>query len=138
MRDLTDAATRNQVLSAERQLRELMAKSLTGNDRQIVASEIKRLTGMQVSKRQLDDWAAPSREGLRLPASLIKTFCEITGDDALALAVIPSHLHEYIAVGKWVMESEWVLDMVSVKLRKQGQRLLRTSKILRRAAERRR
>ena len=105
--------------------REQVAKELTARIPQPADEKI------TITKRMLDDWGTSCRTGLRVPAFLIKPLCEITGDDALALAVILSHLHKYIAVGKWVMGSAWVLDTLSVKLAKRGQRLLRLSKTFR-------
>ena len=67
----------------------------------------------------------------------IRVSGEITADDALALAVIPSHLHKYIILGKWAMESQWVLDMVSVKLPKRVRAFARIHKVLDREIERR-
>ena len=71
--------------SAEMALRGLVAQALKRcpKDRQQVASELSTRSGERITKRMLDDWASPSKKGLRFPASLVKDFCEITGDDRL-------------------------------------------------------
>ena len=118
--------------SPEARIRDLIAKALKRcsklKDRQQVTLELNTLTHLGITKSMLDDWTSPSKKGLRFPASLVKALCEVTGDDALALAIIPTHLREQIAVGSWAMRSQWVLDRVRVQIGKQTRRELRKHK----------
>ena len=104
--DSETGAIITQAASAEKQFRGVVAKALKRcheiKDRQRVASELNIIANLGITKRMLDDWASPGKKGLRFPASLIRPFCEVTGDDSLALAVIPSHLRELVEVGERV------------------------------------
>jgi hypothetical protein len=85
-------------------LRGLVAQALKGcsEERQQVASELSIRTHDRITKRMLDDWASPSKKGLRFPASLVKDFCEVTGNDGLALAIVGRRLRELIELGERV------------------------------------
>jgi len=138
--DSETGANITQPASAERHFRELVAKSLNQcrrvKDRHRVTSELNTLTNLGITKRMLDDWASPGKKGLRFPASLVKAFCQVTGDDTLALAVIPEPLKDQLAVGKWAVESRWILDKISVEIGKHVRQDLRKNRTLKRAVRR--
>lgn len=45
-----------------------------------IAARMSELTGMEISKSQLDSWTAESKENHRFPAAYLPAFCEATGD----------------------------------------------------------
>lgn len=85
------------------------AKRIT---REQVARELTTMTGHKITKRMLDDWATPSKKGLRVPAFLIKPLCEITGSDDLAVAVMPFRMVFTLMLGNWVFQSRRTLDRI--------------------------
>jgi hypothetical protein len=70
------------------------------------------MTGHKITKGMLDDWATPSKKGLRVPAFLIKPLCEITASQSLAMSVMPSRMVSVIALGEWVFQSRRTLDRI--------------------------
>ncbi|HEY4358250.1 MAG TPA: hypothetical protein VGN16_21065 [Acidobacteriaceae bacterium] len=48
-----------------------------------IAESMSRLTGLQVTERMLNAFAADSREDHRFPAELMRAFCTVTQDDRL-------------------------------------------------------
>jgi hypothetical protein len=76
------------------------------------------MTGHKITKGMLDDWATPSKKGLRVPAFLIKPLCEITAYDDLAVAVMPFRAVFAIMLGNWVFQSRRTLDRIYQDLHK--------------------
>jgi hypothetical protein len=70
------------------------------------------MTGNRITKRMLDDWATPSKKGLRVPGFLIKPLCEITATQSLAMSVMPFRMVFVIALGEWVFQSRRTLDRI--------------------------
>lgn len=100
----------------EAALREQVSKALKGCSKRItreeVAQELTTMTGHKITKGMLDDWATPSKEGLRVPAFLIKPLCEITNSDDLAVSVMPFRAVFTIMLGNWVFQSRRTLDRI--------------------------
>lgn len=44
-----------------------------------VAARMSELTGVEITKSQLDSWTAESKEGHRFPAEYLPAFCHVTG-----------------------------------------------------------
>lgn len=86
--------------------------------REQVAQELTTITGHKITKRMLDDWATPSKKGLRVPAFLIKPLCEITLSDDLAMSVMPYRVVFTVALGEWVYQSRRTLDRIYQDLQK--------------------
>ncbi len=51
-----------------------------GLSRVLIAEEMSRLSGTTVTERQLNNFAADSRNEYRFPSELERAFCEATGD----------------------------------------------------------
>lgn len=102
--------------STEARLREYVSDALKHCSRRItreqVAQELTTHTGHRITKRMLDDWATPSKKGLRVPAFLIKPLCEITGNNDLAMSVMPYRLVFLVALGEWVYQSRRTLERI--------------------------
>jgi hypothetical protein len=100
----------------EADLREFVSKALNCCSKRIpreqVAQELTTHTGHRITKRMLDDWATPSKKGLRVPAFLIKPLCEITGNNDLAMSVMPYRLVFLVALGEWVYQSRRTLERI--------------------------
>jgi len=108
--------------STEARLREYVSDALKHCSRRItreqVAQELTTITGHKITKRMLDDWATPSKKGLRVPAFLVKPLCEITGHNDLAMAVVPYRVAFLVAMGQWVFESRRTLERIHQDLLK--------------------
>lgn len=59
-----------------------------GLSREIIAEEISRLTGHDITVHQINNWAAPSKEDRPTPLHFLAAFTEITGSPALAEAAL--------------------------------------------------
>jgi hypothetical protein len=59
-----------------------------GLSREVVAEEISRLTGHDVSVHTLNNWAAPSKEDRPTPLQFLAALVEITGDACLVRAAL--------------------------------------------------
>jgi len=77
-----------------------------------VAEQLTKVAGFRVTRGMLDDWASPSKKGLRFPASLIKPFFEITECSRLAEAFLPYRLVFSCGLGEWVFQSRKTLDRI--------------------------
>lgn len=115
--------------SPEAHIRDLIAKGLKCcsklKDRQRVALELNTLTRLGVTKNMLDDWASPSKKGLRFPACLIGAFCEVTGDDSLRHFVMGEQLNRRCRVGEQVLNSRDMWEALAPVLAKRWTRYLR-------------
>jgi hypothetical protein len=100
--------------SAEGNIRELVAMALKRcskiKSREQVVLALNMLTQAGITKRMLDDWASPSKKGLRFPASLIKAFCQVTGDDGLQLHVLTDANRGFLELGKRASQMNWVIQ----------------------------
>jgi len=100
----------------EAYLREQVSKALDHCSKRItreqVAQELTTMTDHKITKRMLDDWATPSKEGLRVPAFLIKPLCEITNYDELARAVTPFRAVFAAELGNRVLQCRRTLDRI--------------------------
>jgi hypothetical protein len=94
---------------SEREVRELLKAVLKGRDRKQIAVELKKLTGLPVTKRMLDDWCSPSRKGLRFPLSLARAVCQVTETDDLAFAAMRENLRERSELGGRLLEARDLL-----------------------------
>lgn len=91
--------------------------------REQVAQELTTMTGHTITKGMLDDWATPSKTGLRVPAFLIKPLCEVTGDDRLQRWVSGPRLQEFIEIGEQLHTIEPILGQMhgaALKLKAQA------------------
>ena len=106
----------------EASLREHVSNALKACSKRInreqVAQELTTMTGHKITKTMLDDWATPSKKGLRVPAFLIKPLCEITNSDDLAVSVMPFRAVFTIMLGNWVFQSRRTLDRIYQDLHK--------------------
>jgi hypothetical protein len=59
-----------------------------GLSRDVVAEEVTRLTGHDVSVHQINNWAAPGKEDRPVPLHVLAALIEITGDHSLAQAAL--------------------------------------------------
>ena len=59
-----------------------------GLSREVVAEELSRLTGHEVSMHTLNNWASPSKEDRPTPLQFLRALLEITGSPALAEAAL--------------------------------------------------
>jgi hypothetical protein len=59
-----------------------------GLSREVVAEELSRLTGHDISIHQLNNWAAPSKEDRPTPLHFLAAITEVTGSPALAEAAL--------------------------------------------------
>ncbi|MDD3310978.1 hypothetical protein [Pseudodesulfovibrio sp.] len=59
-----------------------------GLSREVVAEELSRLTGHDISVHTLNNWAAPSKEDRPTPLQFLAALIEITGSPALAEAAL--------------------------------------------------
>ncbi len=105
---------------AEPHFRELIGKILkqSTKDRQQVASDLSTLTGERVTPKMLNDWVAPSKAKVRFPASLVKAFCELIGDDRPARAAFPDDLRATLAAGEEISRSTDSLRQALAELEK--------------------
>lgn len=106
----------------ESAVRELVAKALGLSKKRLtrdrLAEELTTRAGFRVTKAMINDWASPSKKGLRFPASLIKPFFEITECSHLAQAFMPYRLLFLAALGEWVYASQQTLDRIHRDLNK--------------------
>jgi hypothetical protein len=105
----------------EADLRELVSKALNGCSKRINRQQVAEQLSTPahtITKRMLDDWATPSKKGLRVPAFLIKPLCEITGDHALAMSVLPYRMVFLVALDEWVYQSRRTLERIHQDLLK--------------------
>ena len=124
----------------EADLRELVSKALHACRKHIsreqVAQELTARTGHKITKGMLDDWATPSKKGLRVPAFLIKPLCEVTGNNDPAMAVLPYRVVFLVTLGEWVYQSRRTLERVHqdlIKLTETGDRKRSKTKPTRKA-----
>jgi len=59
-----------------------------GLSREIIADELSRLTGHDISVHQINNWAAPSKEDRPTPLHFLAALTKITGNAALAEAAL--------------------------------------------------
>jgi len=64
------------------------AMKACGLSREIIAEELSRLTGHDISVHQLNNWAAPSKDDRPTPLHMLAAITEITGSPALAEAAL--------------------------------------------------
>lgn len=87
-----------------------------------MALELKKLTGLPVTKRMLDDWCSPSRKGLRFPLSLARAVCQVTETDDLAFAAMRENLRERAELGGRVLEARVQIRKIAEKIEALTQR----------------
>lgn len=98
----------NQSDLTEERIRKLVSATLKvirddfGKDRSQVAAELAEIVGFPVSKHMLNDWARESHKGHRLPLSVVRALCEISGRHELALEAMPNDLRENATLGEAV------------------------------------
>jgi hypothetical protein len=125
----TDALLRKLLKSAIR---------LSSKSRQTICDELSIRLGRKISKNMLNKWTGENNQEWRLPAEYVPVLCEILDDDTMQRQLLSESLNRALQVGEWVLGSEWVLDMVSVKLKKRSQQFLRIGKRFAKGAEARR
>jgi len=86
--------------------------------REQVAEQLTKQAGFRVTKGMLDDWASPSKKGLRFPASLVRPFFEITLRSDLAQHFMPYRIVFVCALGEWVYQSRQTLDRIYQDMQK--------------------
>lgn len=59
-----------------------------GLSREVVAEELSRLTGHEVSVHQVNNWAAPGKEDRPVPFSMLAALIVVTGDHGLVQAAL--------------------------------------------------
>lgn len=59
-----------------------------GLSREVVADELSRLTGENVSIHQVNNWAAPGKEDRSIPLEMLAALTVVTGDAGLARAAL--------------------------------------------------
>lgn len=116
------AGHRSPDFPSEREVRELLQAVLKGRDRKQMALELKKLTGLPVTKRMLDDWCSPSRKGLRFPLSLARAVCQVTETDDLAFAAMRENLRERAELGGRVLEARVQIRKIAEKIEALTQR----------------
>lgn len=67
-----------------------------------IADRLTQQAGFPVSANMLNDWCALSKPGLRFPLSLVRPFCEITGENELAFLAMPENIRENATLGEAV------------------------------------
>lgn len=93
---------------ADVRIRKLMAAILKhlrkdfGKDRSQAAAELTEICGFRISKAMVDDWARESHQGHRVPLSVVRALCEISGRNELALEAMPGDLRENAKLGEAV------------------------------------
>jgi hypothetical protein len=96
---------------AEQDFRELIARVLkqSSKDRQRVATELSALTGERITVPIVNQWLAASKPNVRFPASLLKAFCELTGDYRPILTLLPDDLKATADIGEKATRSHSLL-----------------------------
>ncbi len=80
--------------SGSRRTTEAVQDALTGAlkgcglSREVVAEELSRLTGHDISVHTLNNWAAPSKEDRPTPLQFLAAITEVTGDVELVRAAL--------------------------------------------------
>jgi hypothetical protein len=64
------------------------AMKTCGLSREVIAEELSRLTGHDISVHQLNNWAAASKEDRPTPLHMLAAITEVTGSSALAEAAL--------------------------------------------------
>ena len=59
-------------------LKQLLSREMNGSDRYLIAAQISRLTGRDLSKEMLDKYVA-SDASYRPPADMLVAFCQVVG-----------------------------------------------------------
>jgi hypothetical protein len=113
--------TGEQIISdplTEQHFRERVAEVLkqSPKDRQRVASELSALTGERITVPILNQWLAASKPNVRFPASVLKAFCELTGDYRPVLALLPDDLKTTTGVGEKTAQSRNLLREILKEL----------------------
>jgi hypothetical protein len=100
----------------ESAVRELVAKALRLSKKRLtrhqLAEQLTKEAGFRVTTGMINDWASPSKKGLRFPASLIRPFFELTLCSDLAKAFMPYRLVFLCALGEWCFESHGILERI--------------------------
>ena len=52
----------------------------------------------------LNSFTRQDGRGQRIPAVLVRSFCEATGNEELAIHMLPEHLREILAVGQHIAD----------------------------------
>lgn len=116
----------------------------SGKDRIDICAQLYKLTGIEVSKRSLDNWSAESRDKSNdnedlnnnrrwgIPAELVPAFCEATGDWDILFALAEA-CHYKALKGKDVVRAR--LGLVKEEIARKQQELKSLEKALVEAAE---
>ena len=98
-----------------------LARSLKGCglSRELVAEELSRLTGHDISVHQLNHWAAPSKDDRPTPLHFLAAITEITGSPALAEAALEGTGYRLLTPEQAVI---YEIGLDEVKRRKQAKR----------------
>jgi len=88
-------------LGPDNDLKELLATAIKQcrKSREVIAEEMSVLAGRPITKFMLDGWTS-SKAGVLMPASLIQSFCEVTGSDRLQRWVIGEPLRKLLEFGE--------------------------------------
>jgi hypothetical protein len=72
------------------QIREALRTALRdcGLSREVVAEEVSRLTGDNVSVHHINNWTAESKDGWRLPLECVAALTIVTGDPGIIRAAL--------------------------------------------------
>jgi hypothetical protein len=75
-----------------------------------IATELTIRLKQRVTEHTLYGCTKASGHGVRFPASWVPVFCEITGDEELAIRLLPEHLREALRIGRYVRDAAGSLD----------------------------
>jgi len=83
-----------------------MAAFAKEDARSQIAEELSRRTGRNITVSILNDYTATTKMTARFPASYVRDFCEITGDDSLQRYLLGARLLDLISVGENELNSQ--------------------------------
>lgn len=89
-------------------VRETIKQAIRGSkkSRDQISEDLAARLGRPVSKRMLDDFAAPSKEGSRFfPAAWVAAFCEVTGDRRLQRLLVDPEIDAALKVIEFARET---------------------------------
>jgi hypothetical protein len=92
-----------QDLKVRETIRQVIRASRKSRDQ--ISAELAARLGRPVSKRMLDDFAAPSKDGSRFPAAWVAAFCEVTGDRTLQRLLVDPEIDAALRVIEFARET---------------------------------
>lgn len=83
-------------------IRDLIADVIraSGKSRAVIADEMSRAVGTEVTLHMLNAYTATSKQQVRFPAAFVPAFCLVTHDDRLQRALLSPWLREVLEVGE--------------------------------------